>query len=168
MIVEKSIEQLMEDLNGYVTLKDYLVEHVGNWAEERKSGKGNFYGASDSTFDGISETVLTRLLEKYCSRYQSWVVDVFEEALANSVGHGNNCDPFVITSVKVIECKEGYIIRIRDSGKGFDPFEVVRKRDAGEHGSFMYLGEGFNIFRKINSSISFENNGTVFNMVVYK
>ena len=171
MIVDKSIDQMIEDLNGYVSLKDYLVENIGDWTAERKYSYSN--SVQTNIFDYISDRIISGIIkprETY-ARFpdcESWVVSVFEEALANSIGHGNNKDHNLITSVKVIECDDGYIVRIRDSGEGFNPTEIARKRENVEHGSFKYLGEGFNFFLSINAQISYENNGTVFNVAVHK
>lgn len=131
-------------------------------------------GITDSTFDQVSQKFLETVhslgfgnVSRNNGGYIGHTVDVFEEALANSIGHGNNYDTSVITSIKLIECMYGSIIRIRDSGMGFNPAEIERKRQEGESGSFRYLGEGFHLFMQ-SGTVSFENNGTVFNMVIYK
>jgi len=173
MIVDKSIESIIEELGGYIGLGEYIIENIGNWGEERKLS-GELTGKVDSTFDQVSKKFLGHLYKLGVGsiswndgKYTGYFVDVFEEALANSVGHGNNQDESVLTSIKLIECREGYIIRIRDSGTGFNPAEIERKRKDGELGSFKYMGEGFHLFMK-NKNISFEENGTVINMVLYK
>jgi len=167
MIVNKSIEDLMEELGGYVSLIEYVISNIGNWKEERTKSR-ELTGITDSTFDQISKKIMEQLCSSGVGLHNGYIVDVFEEALANSIGHGNNYDASVITSIKVIKCNYGFIIRVRDSGMGFNPTEIARKRKEGEDGSFRYMGEGFRLFKESGVPISFENGGTTINIALYK
>ncbi|MCX7797409.1 MAG: ATP-binding protein [Melioribacter sp.] len=44
----------------------------------------------------------------------------FSEALANSIVHGNKCDPSKVVKIKVEVNESKIVIRIKDQGKGFD------------------------------------------------
>lgn len=170
MIIKKGIKELVDMLGGYVSLADSIEANIGDWPEQRMRSRATS-GITDSDFDQVSRRVVASLsgLSLPLGYFDSELVDIFEEALANSVSSGNGKDPSLKTYIKILECKYGYILRIRDMGKGFDIDEIMRLRDEGLPGSIHNsIGEGTNMFRKTRYPIIFTNNGTIFNLVIYK
>lgn len=85
---------------------------------------------------------------------------LMEEIIANAIIRGNHRDPFVIASAKVLLGNKGWILRIKDSGSGFDVERVLK------NGEFQYGGTGLHLL-KITQGIQFnyENNGNTLNIM---
>lgn len=101
--------------------------------------------------------------------------------LENAFYHGNQNNPLLPVSVKVFEGKKGMIIRVRDSGIGFDFKKVIDTVHAAaekdpwfgyksewkkEEKYFKRAGEGFRGYHFHLGTISFENNGTIVNLML--
>ena len=67
-------------------------------------------------------------------------------------------------SVKAFRGKRGVIVRIRDSGEGFD-YENTKKMMINHEKYFQGLGAGFMTFHYLKDEVSFENGGTTINLV---
>ncbi len=85
-------------------------------------------------------------------------------ALSNAYSHGNKeQDEYAIT-VKVFTGKRGAVIRIRDSGEGFDFEETARKFESGER-YFYYAGGGFRTYATAVAEVAFERKGSTVNLM---
>lgn len=174
MLIKKGIKELVMELGGFIALRENVTAHIGNWASERVESTTST-GTYDSAFDKVALQLKERLIslgievrppENYCEG--DYIDEILEEALANSVGRGNMYNASLPTYIKLIECRDGYIVSIRDSGKGFDAYEIARMREEGCMGSFKNLGDGFTLFMESHYRISFTRDGTVFNVAVPK
>lgn len=100
-------------------------------------------------------------------------------ALENAFYHGNQNNPNLLVSLKYLEGKKGAVIRIRDSGNGFDYSKVLERRNAIKTNNlslcspekiptnkryFKRRGRGFNLFSFQKEKISFDKEGTCINL----
>jgi len=86
--------------------------------------------------------------------------ELIAEMLLNATSRGNNNDPNLSASVKVILGEKGWIVRIRDSGEGFDYNKVLR------YDSYQGTGNGFRLLRKHDElEFSFQDGGRTFNLM---
>lgn len=100
----------------------------------------------------------------------------------NAFYHGNQNNPTLPVSVKVFEGSEGFVVRVRDSGIGFDVKEVcgtvrrLGKKRSLPYSPIMILKGRDKYYRRRggglmagyldSAQISFENNGTTANMML--
>lgn len=88
---------------------------------------------------------------------------VLAEAITNAIERGNKSNTSLHVSIKLLEGKLDYIIRIQDSGAGFDYDEKVRKLRAGE----VYYergGSGLGALEIEELEASFEGTGNILNI----
>lgn len=76
---------------------------------------------------------------------------LFSEALSNAYAHGNQRDPHRVIEVELYTGQKGYLLRVAQSGKGFDYQTIVAKYRRREH----YYSIGGNGIRKLDSSPCF-------------
>ncbi|MFH1637415.1 MAG: hypothetical protein ABIB71_03250 [Candidatus Woesearchaeota archaeon] len=104
-------------------------------------------------------------------------------ALENALCHGNQNNPELPVTLKAFKGKKGMVVRIRDSGIGFDYkskiksvknlankayyLEDMHKRVGKNDKYFSRLGTGLWFFQLNPAIVSFENNGTTVN-IMYK
>jgi len=163
MIIKKTLKEMIEELGG---LADAPVKfskrfYIGYWEPERLESQ-RLTGATDSEFDRVSADVMRTIKELDGavpnSSMEGVICDIFEEALANAVEYGNHYDKTLPVRISIMECREAYILRIKDQGNGFNPEKPI----------FHHLGEGFWNFENMSYPISFTNSGTAFNMAIPK
>ncbi len=83
-----------------------------------------------------------------------------DELIANAVLRGNKKDSFVMASAKVLLGEKGWILRIRDSGNGFDVDRVLKNRE------YQYGGQGLSKLKAIEGiQFNYENNGSTLNIM---
>ncbi len=85
------------------------------------------------------------------------------ELLNNAFRHGNRGDPILSVSVKVFQGSRGYILRIRDSGTGFNFEEVLEKKRSGEK-HYVTIGGGFSFCEMPYNKVAFEGLGNIVNV----
>ena len=96
-----------------------MTEHVWSWSFEDKI-------PSDTT---AGKRVVDELLSQL-TRHRWPEHDVFgihlavEEALVNAIKHGNHDDPSKLVDICIRLSPERMWIRVKDEGKGFNPFDV--------------------------------------------
>ncbi len=95
------------------------------------------------------------------------IIDDFRLALRetfyNSFEYGNRLDGSLPISVKIFDGVNGAVLRIRDSGDGFDFRERVE--NTGEKPKY-FGNKGFWNFAKESYSVSFEGDGSILNLEV--
>jgi len=184
MITENTIDELMEQLGGFVCLREYALSNFTDFSGDENEKEDSFH------------TLLSKVrscLDGYVPANHWYIqlvvgaprdtggrgnhdglnnpggyMDMIRESLSNALSRGNKYDPSALTSLKVLECNDGYIVRIRDSGQGFDPYEICGKREQKEQEAFRGIGAGFDFFTHPDTLVSFENNGTTLNLVITK
>lgn len=83
-----------------------------------------------------------------------------EELIANAILRGNNKDPFVVASAKVLLGEKGWVLRIRDSGKGFNVDSVLK------NGEYQYGGQGLKMLKEREGiQFNYEDNGSTLNVM---
>jgi len=70
-------------------------------------------------------------------------------------------------SIKIFSGEEGYIVRVRDSGKGFSYQECIQKKRNGEHYGKTF-GTGLRVMDEPGIEISYEGTGSVINIMILK
>ena len=138
MRVAKSIDKMLREIK-FRELGEYQIIQGDNPVEQ-------IFSANDAV----------RNAHNCLNRYYN----LGEELIANAVLRGNNRDPFLMASVKVLLGKKGWILRIRDSGTGFDVDKVLK---TGEHQG---AGQGLRHLKE-TKEIQFndENNGSTLNIM---
>jgi hypothetical protein len=112
-------------------------------------------------------TLIDNLLDSVSARGRglmakdSDVEILLDEFCYNAICHGNMFDPNLMFSVKAFEGEFGVVVRIRDSGRGFDYLKAYTEtKKTG--------GAGFEIARKMTDSIElgYEDNGSTANILL--
>ena len=86
--------------------------------------------------------------------------------LENAYAHGNKGDESLPISIKVFEGIKGLVVRIRDSGEGFD-FKKTQKKFENEEKYYNGFGGGFKRYNQKEYLVSFENKGTTINILYF-
>jgi len=114
------------------------------------------------------------ILQAPCKDYISDLADslganahAVEEAIFNAFGRGNNNQGDLPVSIAVLEGPDGYILRITDSGKGFDYEDVYNQRVNGQR-YWQNMGFGFEWYDSIPGTVWFEGRGNTLNMEITK
>lgn len=139
MKVDKSIDQMLEEIE---------FQQMGEYQIIQGSGTdgSNIVYATDALYNA----------HPFLNEHSFLI----EELIANAILRGNNRDPFVTASAKVLLGDKGWVLRIRDSGSGFNVKRVLK------NGEFQYNGTGLYAL-KVTSGIqfNFENNGNTLNIM---
>ncbi|MEK6940291.1 MAG: ATP-binding protein [Nanoarchaeota archaeon] len=93
--------------------------------------------------------------------------DVLHEAFENAFGHGNCDSSFLPVSVKWFKGNKGYVVRIRDTGEGFDYHHIISER---RNGRMIFKHEGWGFYHYASYdwiNISFEGSGNIINIQSY-
>ncbi|MBU3913614.1 MAG: ATP-binding protein [Nanoarchaeota archaeon] len=147
--------------------KDYELPNIDLWAQ--------FVKDQYSGLDEIVKLVRTALNTNKIGPY------VLSVALENAFYHGNQNNPALPVTVKTFQGTGGVVVRIRDSGSGFDFAKVTRQFKEVEKRKLMVYshpedvpkdlkyfsrrGRGFYAYEYSRPKISFENQGTVVNVL---
>jgi hypothetical protein len=84
--------------------------------------------------------------------------ELLNEIFYNCFGHGNNEEYWQPVSIKVFEGTKGCVMRIRDSGVGFDYEKALQQEYRPGRGCGVYH------YQKNYYEISFEGNGSILNV----
>jgi hypothetical protein len=85
-------------------------------------------------------------------------------ALENSLLRGHKNDLSQPISVKVFEGEKGYVVRIRDGGKGFPFKQYIKEKNQHIEGN----GQGLSTGRIIEHEVSYEGDGSIVNIMIKK
>lgn len=172
VLQEETIDALIDELGGYVGIVAYELWNPGKSSFDPNplQNAPQAYETSCVEIRRFVRAVLAacdnRMSLGGYYRFQE-VQYPFEELLRNAIFHGNAADPYLHVSLKLIECTGAYVIRIRDSGTGYD----VQGKQAALHSGeryFQYHGEGMNALAHAITKVTYENNGAVWNIVMGK
>ncbi len=86
-----------------------------------------------------------------------------EAAFHNSILYGNKKDMELPLKVKCFKGLKGVVIRIEDSGEGFDFKETQRKWKKGDK-YYQNGGNGWKFFNRPSVQVSFEGKGNIINI----
>lgn len=163
MLVDKSLEQMMEEIGFTQWVKYDLITLDPDQFEV-----GDI--SSDELLeDNELDRYIKRLLRECDPSYKSGLQ--FEDkfatislALENAYVHAHNFERREL-SLKVFSGEKGNVVRLRDSGKGFDWKNTVEQLRSGSR-YFQNLGSGFEVFDKSPYEVSFEGRGNTINMMI--
>ena len=144
MKVNKSIEQMIEEID-YEGLGAYYILNTPDVLQ------------TPYTMFAVQDTK-NKILNSHL--FLEEFNFLIEEMLVNAIGHGNKYDASLIYSTKVLLGKKGWILRIRDSGPGFD-YETTLKTE-----EYKNCGSGLKTL-KASPGIEFnyENGGNTLNIM---
>lgn len=118
----------------------------------------------------IYERRIARFLEKWLRPYRYELIGqkgILCEALSNAFSHGHSKDPHLPIFVKVVLGKQGLIVRIKDSGRGFNVGEVYQRYCKNEK-YFYTAGNGLRLMSQSNHFGIFYNcAGTDFHLLYF-
>ena len=106
------------------------------------------------------ERDLARFLENWLKELRHELIGekgILSEALSNAFCHGNHRDAFIPMEIEVYKGDLGVIVRIEDSGEGFNVNELRKKFERGKH-YFNLAGNG------LRRMISSDKLGVFFNL----
>ena len=164
MLVNKTFEDMLEDIE----FKDWTNYSMTTPKENPNlffCTRGNHFVISEKYLDYI----LNSIWENYRTKYTGQMRDVrtiLDEATLNAIGHGNKNQTDLPVSIKIFKGNKGYVVRIRDSGKGFDFENTLLKLRKGEK-YFKGSGCGFCLFYDSRyCNVSYEGNGSIVNIQI--
>mgnify|MGYP001591288564 CR=1 FL=1 len=140
MKVYKSIDQMLEEIEFQQFGEYQIIQGEGIDGE-------NIVNAVDAICTA----------HPFLNKYSSLLM---EESIDNAIRRGNNGDPFVIASAKVLLGKKGWVLRIRDSGKGFDFDRVLKNSEYQNRGSGLFI-----LKNERELQFNYENNGNTLNVM---
>jgi len=139
------------------------------FALDRRTLAFRFRRCLESTTAGINRTVrdiLKHARVKGClAEHQAELEIALREALANAVLHGNRSDAGKRVLVRAYcDPKKGFVIAVRDEGRGFDPTKVPdpRRKDRIQ----LTHGRGIFLMRELMDHIEHRKGGR--EVVLYK
>lgn len=156
MVFKKQhVGALIDELGGYVGLRYYKIF----------DGQEALYAGQELL--KFHESLKKLIDEPYIPYRSLLAIRIVGELWANAESRGNKSDPNAILSLKLIECQDGYIVRIRDSGQGFDPEEKLAQMLRGEI-YYQRAGSGIRHAANPEAEVTYENNATTWNIVIRK
>src|SRR3989338_5603381 len=141
-LVEKSLDQMMDEISfTYVALAE-------SWIPERNPES---YCVRNVPEYGVYVNLSPRYLERILTAIPSeteivpdhLLRTVVAQVMENSLTRSHNTDLSLPISVKILAGENGCIIRIRDSGNGFDHQQALQQLRTG--GSPQYQGTGMGL-----------------------
>ena len=87
-------------------------------------------------------------------------------ALENAFLRGNEKKRYLPVSLKVFSGRRGKVVRIRDSGQGFDFNRKINLMRAGNQNYFNGKGRGLRTMDKPGALVSYEGNGNTINIML--
>ena len=112
-----------------------------------------------------TEEYYKRLLQELTLSKISMGVGAIGLALENAFIRGNENLSYKIVSVKIFEGIKGRIVRIRDSGEGFDYRKKIRELECCER-YFVNIGNGLEALRHSKWLCSYEMDGSILNICI--
>ena len=95
-----------------------------------------------------------------------YIADAIELALENAFSRGNCLDTHLPVSVKVFSGRKGHVIRIRDSGMGFNYRKKIKQMRSKEYGYAKNFGQGLLALDEPGFEASYENRGSTLNIMI--
>jgi len=156
MIVSKTFDEMLEEIEFKRWIRyDFLVpEDSPEIFNKVRVGRGLTFSIPNHRY--ITE--ITGIM-----RIRSSTV---YELFYNAFGRGNLGQSDLPVSVKIFDGEKGKILRIRDSGEGFDLDDIMTKIQNNER-YFRNAGGGFNLFTNDKSyNIAYEGDNNIVNLQV--
>ena len=161
VLIAKSLEEMTEEI-GDPRFSYYEIftpeKDIENF--EERTYAGNPYV---NVKNGFIDRLMDELNLHRTSRWEAGSAVAL--ALENALTRGHLCDNSLSVSVKVITGDYGSVIRIRDSGPGFDFLGHIRERIEGKYYG-TGRGSGILFFDHCGPQISYEGNGSIVNILV--
>jgi hypothetical protein len=175
--VDKSFRQMMEEIEFQRFIRHDRISPYEN---------PELFGIKEGEYDGKKIYVIT---SDYCRgiikklqlphmnvrvnyksdgkqsspKYSVLVDSIIAEAMINGYERGHNCDDRLKLSLRVAEGEEGYILRFRDHGPGFDYKDKIYLLRTDQP-YWQRLGAGFSLLDAENIEASYEGNGNILNV----
>jgi len=106
--------------------------------------------------------ILEDIAKQMDNHYAYYVIG---ELILNGLCRGNKKQSYLPISIKIFEGDKGIVIRIRDSGEGFNFKEKIRQMKNGET-YYQYTGGGLRLSDKVSDEVSYEGNGSIVNVCI--
>lgn len=116
------------------------------------------------------ERILASVLEPWMPHLRFELIGqkgILCEALSNAFCHGHRKDPSLPIELCVYLGEKGLIVRIKDSGKGFD-LDLIRDKYEKGRAYYHVAGNGLRLMiDSENFHVFFTDQGTAFNLLYY-
>jgi len=151
--VDKTLDEMLKEIgfNEFGTYDIIIPE---------KNGRTNLL--NPDTSEEFDENMSRLIKEKTGNHNAHYIVD---ETILNALWWGNKKQIDMPISVKTFFGDKGIVFRIRDSGKGFDFKETIRKLGNREK-YYNNYGGGFIIQQSSPYDISYEGDGSIVNICI--
>ncbi len=118
----------------------------------------------------IYERQIAKFLEKWLRPYRYELIGekgIICEALSNAFSHAHNKDPVLPIYVRILEGDKGLMVRIEDSGRGFNVKEVYNKyRKKKQY--YSTAGNGLRLMAESRRfGVFHDDSGSVFHMLYF-
>ena len=111
-------------------------------------------------------------LIKKCDCFQDLILFkvsiAIEEALINAIEHGNKGDTTKKIFIEFINSAEKIVVKVKDSGKGFDVKKVKDPTKDDEVSKFLDRGRGTYLINKTMDKVFYNESGNEIIMEKYK
>jgi hypothetical protein len=161
VLIAKSLEEMTQEI-GNPQFSYYGIftpeKDVENF-EERTYAGNPYVNVRKSFIDALMDELNLHKTSKWEAG------SAVALALENSLTRGHLCDDFLPVSIKVFTGDYGSVIRIRDSGPGFDFLGHIRERTEGKYYG-TGRGTGILFFDHCGPQVSYEGDGSIVNILV--
>ena len=160
VLIAKSLEEMMEEIGD----AKFSYYEIFNPEKDSRNFKERTY-AGNPYVNVRNEFIDLLMNELNLHRTSRWEAgSAVALALENSLTRGHNCDTSLPVSVKVFTGDYGSVVRIRDSGPGFDFLGHIRERTEGKYYG-TGRGSGILFFDHCSPQVSYEGNGSIVNIL---
>lgn len=165
VLKNKPLEKMLEEIqyDGNCTYDIIIPKKNGRVYSKKFYGGRGYVGAPKELMDGILEIIEDFMGED--DHVKNWSAPI--EIIENAFVRGNNYQADMAVSFKVFEGEEGLVLRIRDSGKGFDYKKKINQFHNGEE-YWQNLGWGLKDANRSSHVFSYEGNGSIVNIMMKK
>ncbi|MBI2581582.1 ATP-binding protein [Candidatus Woesearchaeota archaeon] len=161
MLTEKNIEELLEEIQPSYKIKNDRISKTNR-------GGGGFFCTTDAAILYVTEIEYYRELSCLMGGSRNLNQEpgpIILEVLSNAVERGNGGVLGLPIWVEIYEGNKGYVLRVKDSGKGFDFKEVIRTMKEGKR-YFKNEGNGFRLYDQSAHEVFFEGQGNIVNILI--
>lgn len=171
-LINKSFEQMLEEIDFEKFIRHDNVCPEKNPEKFRRGQDVNDSFMPHTEYIEEIKKQMKDIIEPnkvyYPSEYPPGVLTkVIEETMLNMYERANDCTDWLNMSVKLAQGSKGYVLRFRDSGKGFNFKEKVKRMKKGKKYS-QRKGCGLKILNNGIIESSFEGNGNIVNIMIKK
>ncbi len=162
MLINMSLEQGLTRIDSHGSLHDEVLVPA-----QCPASPNSPYRAEYEWLFGV-ERALARTLSPWLEGFRYELIGskgLLCEALSNAFAHGNRKDPKRPIAITIYEGNKGLIVRIKDSGRGFNIDGVI---DEYSRGKSYYHTAGNGLRLMISSTVFnvfYTDNGTAFHLL---